>query len=134
MTGDVPMNTPLHVLIMECDLTIRLALAHALKSRGADVHTCTSLAGALEAIQDHSFDVILANLQMRGAESVDGLNLLKVVRKAQPQTRVIIMTAYGTDEIEAEVQRHGGACWAKTCNLDELLMAVMSIRAEPQLV
>lgn len=128
------MSAPLNILIMERDLTIRLALAHALKGRGADVHICTSLESALEVIQDHSFDVILADLQMRGAESVDGLNLLKIVRKVYPKTRVIIMAAYGTDEIEADVQRYGGSYWVKSWDLDELLMSVTSIRPEPQLV
>lgn len=134
VTGESPVSAPLNILIMERDLTIRLALAHALKGRGADVQICSSLKSALEVIQNHSFDVILADLQMRGAESVDGLNLLKIVRKVHPKTRVIIMAAYGTDEIEADVQRYGGSYWAKSWDLDELLMSVMSIRQEPQLV
>ena len=128
------MNVPLHVLIMEYDLTGRLALAHALKSRGAVVHTCTSLRCAREAIQDHAFDVILADLEMRGEESVDGLNLLKAVRRVHPKTRVIVMAASGSDEVEAEVERYGGTYWAKSWDLDELLGSIMSIAAAPPLV
>lgn len=126
------MSIPLHVLIMEHDLTIRLALSHALKSRGADVYSCTSLKCALEAIQDRPFDVILADLQMSGQESVDGLNLLKVVRKIHPKTHVIIMTAYSSDEAEAAVDHYGGTHWAKSWDLEELLASVMALSPEPQ--
>lgn len=128
------MSVPLDVLIMERDLTIRLALAHALRGRGANVHTCTSFKCALETIQTHVFHVILADLQMGGEDSVDGLNLLKLAQKIRPKTRVIIMAAYGPDDIEAEVRRYGGTYWAKSWDFDELLASVMSIRPEPQLV
>ena len=120
------MRAPLDVLIMEDDPAIRLALAHALKNQGVEVRTCCSLESALEAIRGHSFDVILADLRMRGQECADGLELLKVVRKVSPDTRVIIMTAYGSDEVEAEVKEHGGTYWAKSRQLDELLGSVMA--------
>ncbi|MFQ5846947.1 MAG: response regulator [Candidatus Methylomirabilales bacterium] len=125
------MGLSLHVLIMEDDPTIRLALAHALKSRGVTVEICTSLESALEAIGGQHFDVILADLRMRGQESTDGLDLLKAVRRACPDTRVIIMTAYGTTEVEAEVHHHGGAYWAKSQDLDELLVSVTSVSPKP---
>ena len=120
------MRAPLDVLIMEDDPAIRLALAHALKNQGVEVRTCCSLESALETIRDHSFDVILADLRMRGQECADGLELLKVVRKVSPDTRVIIMTAYGSDDVEAEVKEHGGTYWAKSRQLDELLGSVMA--------
>jgi len=120
------MRAPLDVLIMEDDPAIRLALAHALKNQGVEVRTCCSLESALEAIRGHSFDVILADLRMRGQECADGLELLKVVRKVSPDTRVIIMTAYGSDDVEAEVKEHGGTYWAKSRQLDELLGSVMA--------
>lgn len=126
------MHSSLQVLIMEDDPTIGMALAHALKSRGAEVHTCTSLTGALEALRGHAFDVILADLRIRGQESVDGLVLLKVVRKVFPETRVIIMTAYGTEAVEAKVRHYGGMYWAKSRGLDELLVSVMSVPTKPQ--
>ena len=120
------MRAPLDVLIMEDDPAIRLALAHTLKNQGVEVRTCCSLESALEAIRGHSFDVILADLRMRGQECADGLELLKVVRKVSPDTRVIIMTAYGSDDVEAEVKEHGGTYWAKSRHLDELLGSVMA--------
>ncbi|MGH7352647.1 MAG: response regulator [Candidatus Methylomirabilales bacterium] len=120
------MRATIDVLIMEDDPAIRLALAHALKNQGAEVRTCCSLESALEAIRGHSFHVILADLRMRGQECADGLELLKVVRKVSPDTRVIVMTAYGSDAVEAEVKEHGGTYWAKSRQLDELLGSVMT--------
>lgn len=132
LMGDVSMDAPLHVLIMEHDLTIRLALAHALKRRGADVHTCTNLTHALEAIQNHPFDVILADLQVRGHDSMDGLTLLKVVQEIHPMIRVVIMAAGGSENVEAAVEQHGGTYWAKSWDLEELLLSVMSVTPAPQ--
>ena len=63
---------------------------------------------------------------------MDGLVLLKMVRKVFPETHVIIMTAYGTEEVEAEVRHYGGIYWAKSRDLDELLVSVMSVPPKPQ--
>jgi two-component system, NtrC family, response regulator AtoC len=126
-----PMTASLDVLIMEDDSTIRLALAHALKSRGAHVEIYSSLEGALTAIHARAFDVILADLSMQGQDGVEGLELLKVVEAIHPETRVIIMTAYGTDEVEIEIAFHGGAYWAKSRDLDELVGSVLSRSSRP---
>jgi hypothetical protein len=38
-------------------------------------------------------------------DEMDGLELLEAVRSIQPETRVIMMTAYGSDELEEESRR-----------------------------
>lgn len=120
------MALPLKILIMDDDFTIRAALAHALRSRGALVYTCASLDNAMEALQHRPFNVILADLRIRGQESLEGLELLKMARRLQPASRVIVMTASGSDQVEAEVHHHGGTYWAKSRDLDELLIFVTS--------
>jgi two-component system response regulator FlrC len=117
----------LRVLIMEDQMTIRLAIAHALTSRGAQVQSCASLEAALDAIRRHAFDVILADLSLHGQDSADGLELLTAVRERDPEVCVIIMTAYGTDEVEAAITRQGGIYWAKSRDLEELVRSVTSV-------
>jgi CheY-like chemotaxis protein len=53
-------------------------------------------------LRKESFDLVITDYRMAG---MNGLELLEAVRSIQPKARVILMTAYGSDELEAESHR-----------------------------
>ncbi len=125
------MNAPLHILLIEHDLTIRLALAHVLKNRGADVHTCISLKSP-STLFSATLLMSSSPISRSAHDRVNGLNLLKLVRKLHPKTHVIIMTACGAKEVEAELKHYGGTYWPKSWDFEELLISLTSVRPAPQ--
>ena len=62
----------------------------------------------LEAIARESPSVILTDLVMPDRE---GLELVKRVRAEHPQIAVILMTAYGSEEVAVRALRAGAACY-----------------------
>jgi len=59
---------------------------------------------ALEMLQEDVPDVMVLDLRMPG---IDGMEVLRRVRKQYPQMEVIIMTGHGSDKDEAEARRLG---------------------------
>jgi CheY-like chemotaxis protein len=69
---------------------------------GYEIETAGSGEEALHMIANHPFDLVITDLRMPG---VDGLGLIEAIRATNPKTRLILMTAYGSDEVEASARR-----------------------------
>jgi CheY-like chemotaxis protein len=67
-----------------------------------EIETASSGEEAVIKIAQQPFDLIITDLKMPG---IDGLEVLRAARAMSPSTRVILMTAYGSTEIEAEARR-----------------------------
>ena len=81
------------ILVVDDDPIARKALRRILKNKDYEVKTAASGEAALNILDKEEFDLVLTDLIM---ESVDGLEVLSRVKKANPDTEVIIMTGYGS--------------------------------------
>lgn len=116
------------VLIVDDEPTILLGLSHVLRRTGARVTPCQDLEEAQEAIQSQTFDLALLDLRLSGSDSHAGLDLLTLLKQTSPRTHVIVMTAYGSDEVRREAIARGAAhYYDKPINLDHLLGLVRNL-------
>jgi two-component system, response regulator, stage 0 sporulation protein F len=92
------------ILIVDDEETILTVLKGSLRVLGPeyDVMTVTSGDSALEWIRQQHFDVVITDYLMSG---MDGLQLMEIIHSISPDTRVILMTAYGSNELEEEARR-----------------------------
>ena len=90
-------HTP-RVLVVDDELLIRWALREALEARGYAVSEAADAAAARSAMADNRAQPDAVVLDYRLPDSND-LSLLSAIRRGAPATRVIMMTAYGTDEM-----------------------------------
>jgi len=68
------------------------------------------------------YSLIIADYRMPG---FSGLELVKGVRYLDPSTPIILMTAYGSDELWQQAQGLGVArCFSKPFDMEEMLAAV----------
>ncbi len=76
-------------------------------TKGYDVDCAreTSEAEALLAAGDYALAIL--DLRLSGTPGAEGLELIESVRARSPRTRIILLTAYGSREIEAEALRRG---------------------------
>jgi DNA-binding NtrC family response regulator len=87
----------LRILIVEDETLIRWSIAETLAQEGHTVMEASSAAAAVKALADEDdIDVVL--LDYRLPDSND-LGLLASVRRLQPRSAVVMMTAYGTPEV-----------------------------------
>ena len=116
------MPDPFHILVVDDELAQRELVSGFLKKQGFEVAVTGSGEKALELFRQESFDLVLTDQKM---PNMSGLDLLQAIRAINPETAVILMTAYGS--IEAAVSSiKGGATdyLTKPLNLDELLFRI----------
>jgi CheY-like chemotaxis protein len=103
------------VLVVD-DNPVDCHLAGALLSKREDLEALFAANGseALALLRENQPDVILTDLHM---PEMDGLELVVEVRKNYPLVPVILMTAYGSEEIAIKALRQGAASYVPKKNL-----------------
>jgi len=95
------------ILIVDDEPTILLTLSHLLGNRDTTVITSSKIEEAEKALSRYRFDLAIADIRLSGMYGVEGLELLSYIKKLSPATQVIIMTAYGSDEMRDDAYSRG---------------------------
>ncbi|MFA5802268.1 MAG: response regulator [Thermoleophilia bacterium] len=91
--------TGIKLLLVDDEAEFVNAMAERLHMRDLAGHTALSGAEALEFVEDEEPDVIVLDLKMPG---IDGMEVLRRVRRSYPDIQIIIHTGHGNDLDEAE--------------------------------
>lgn len=94
------------ILIVEDEATLSFFLAYSLMSEVEDYEVVTARDGetAVGKMEEKPFDVVISDIVL---PQMDGLSLLRETRKQWPQTKVILMTAYGSPEVKERAGEMG---------------------------
>ncbi len=92
------------ILVADDEKHLRGALFTALTRQGHAVELAENGQEALRKFQTQRFDLVISDLRM---PQMDGMGLLKSVKKISPDTPVIMITAYGSVESAVEAMREG---------------------------
>jgi DNA-binding NtrC family response regulator len=107
-----------NVLVVDDQESIRHFVSKALADDGYQVHTAGSMREAREALQQEMPDCAVLDLKLPDGS---GLDLLREIKRAQPEVSCILMTAFGELETAVEAMS-AGAFWfvKKPFETDEL--------------
>jgi DNA-binding response OmpR family regulator len=96
--------TARHILIVDDEPNVATSLGKVLEhsDQGYRVSIVHSGEEALELLDHSPVDLLITDLRMPG---ITGLDLIRWVKASSPQTRTILITAYGNDEAEVEARR-----------------------------
>lgn len=92
------------ILVVEDKDSLRRMLADALVAKGHEVEVARNGNSAIEKTKETRYDLVLTDLRL---PEMDGLQVLEAVKENDPETQVIVMTAYGTVETAVEAMRKG---------------------------
>jgi two-component system NtrC family response regulator len=110
------------ILIVDDDASIRKVLGFILEESGYAVRAAASGAEALETFAEEPPDLVLTDIKMPG---MDGIRLLKELRKLDEAVPVVMLTAFGTVETAVEAMKLGAADYlTKPISRDELTLVV----------
>jgi len=116
---------PSQILIVEDDRKMRLALREIMTKEGYSADTVETGEAALGRVEETSYDLVITDLKLPG---IDGMSLLKAIRKSRPDTSVVIITAYATVDTAVEAMREGAEDYiSKPFNLDEIRIIVKKV-------
>jgi DNA-binding NtrC family response regulator len=116
------------VLVVDDEPLIRWSVTETLAEHGLDVEQASDAASALRAITTKplSFDVVVLDLRL---PDMRDLSLLGTIRQLLPDASVVLMTAYGTDEVmERAVALGAATVLNKPFELGSLIDAVYGVR------
>jgi len=125
------MNKP-KILIVDDGESQRLVLKGFLAQEGYPVDEAENGVRALQCIKAQHFDVILLDHKMPG---MNGVDVLKEIKRIDPKIDVIIISAYGTIERAVEAMEAGAFYYiTKPVDLDNLLILLDHISKRHSLI
>ena len=108
------------ILIVDDEKLMRVSLEDKLTKEG---YAVTSLSNAVEGVkllQSTNFDAVITDLRL---PKMDGIDFLREIKKASPETVVIIMIAYGSIENAVTAMKEGAYDYVtKPFSLEELIV------------
>jgi two-component system, response regulator, stage 0 sporulation protein F len=110
------------ILIVDDQFGIRILLNEVLQKEGYQTFQAANGVQALEIADKHSPDLVLLDMKIPG---MDGIEILKRMKKKNQDIRVIIMTAYGELDMIQEAKDLGALThFAKPFDIDDIRQAV----------
>lgn len=110
------------ILIADDETTFRETFSKVLAEEGMNVTAVANGTDAIEAIKKQAFDVVILDIHMPG---VDGIKVLAETMKIRPNTRVIMITAFGTVEMAVEAIKLGASEYVmKPVMFDDVLIKI----------
>lgn len=110
------------ILIVDDQFGIRVLLQEVLQREGYAIFQAPNGPTALELVRTENPDLVLLDMKIPG---MDGLEILRNIRKLELDTKVIMMTAYGELDLIQEAMEMGAlAHFTKPFDIDELRQAV----------
>lgn len=120
------------ILIADDEQEIRNSLSIVLREEG---FRCTAVAdggAAIEALKEHSFDILITDLKMPKA---DGIEVLEQALQRSSDTLTIIITAHATIETAIQALRKGAADYIlKPLDFDEVILRIENLMKQKKLV
>ena len=104
--GD-PTDVPQRILIVDDEDLIVLAMRRYFERLGYVVDSALELGEAQTLLAANLYDLVIADLRLTGVGGVEGLQIVSDVHDRSSTTRVVLLSAYGTPEIERESYNRG---------------------------
>jgi DNA-binding response OmpR family regulator len=95
------------ILLVDDEEVILFAFKKVLSAPSVIVDTAQTLAKAISMLQLKSYDAVIADLRLTGAEVMEGFEAIKEAKRIQTNCKVIVVTAYGENGTSDKVFQYG---------------------------
>ena len=115
------------ILIVDDDPLVPRTLRILLRKHGHEVEAASNAEEAVALLREHTFDVVISDINMPGA---DGFEVLRLVKEANAATEVVLITGYGTIEDAVRGMRDGAFDYVTKPVLDDEMVVVIERASE----
>jgi DNA-binding NtrC family response regulator len=130
ITKPVHPVAPIRILLVDDEICYVNVLANRLSKRNILAAKAFSGTEAIQALRKEDFDVIILDLKL---EDMDGIEVLKILKKMDPTVNVIMLTGHGSEEAAKDGIKEGAYDYlTKPCELDELIKKIREANAGRQ--
>jgi DNA-binding NtrC family response regulator len=93
---------PAHLLVIDDKQPIRFALKQYFTTLGYEIDAAAEREEAEALLTTTQYSVVIADLHLTSVRGQEGMELVSFIHQRWPGTRIIMLTAYGSPEIEQE--------------------------------
>jgi DNA-binding NtrC family response regulator len=110
------------VLLVDDEEGYVKVLAKRMTKRQVEVSIALSGSEAIQMLRKKEFDVAVVDLKM---EDMDGIEVLKIFKKMDPQLPVVMLTGHGSEQAARDGLALGAFDYlTKPCDLEDLLATI----------
>ena len=113
------------ILVIDDDMDMSRLLCHFLGRKGFQATSAFSGGKGLEKFKESNFDVVLCDFRLG---DMDGVDILKEIKKINSDTVVIIITGYSDVKMAVEVMRLGAFDYITKPLIPEEVINVINIK------
>lgn len=95
------------LLIVDDEESICFSMSDYFQYHGYLVDSAQDIRAAEKLVRENDYKVLIQDLQLGVNRNPNGLEIVKMVHNRYPQTRIIVLTAYGSAEMENAAKRCG---------------------------
>ncbi|MEA2063247.1 MAG: response regulator [Gemmatimonadota bacterium] len=95
------------ILMVDDESAILFAYKKILQHPDIVIDAVESREEALSLLQKNSYQAVILDLRLHGSNGEEGFELINTIRDKYCQSKIIMITAYGTPEIKAKAYRLG---------------------------
>lgn len=112
-------------LVIEDDQEMRLLLEDFIQEEGYEVRSTDNGSDAFRLLAKDKFDLIITDVRMPG---LSGLDILPGIKKLQPHSAIIVITAFGSEEVYARAMERGADGYLeKPISLEKLKILIKKL-------
>lgn len=124
---------PRNLLVVDDEESICFSMREYFSQHGYNVDTAREMEEAEGFIKATDYKVIIQDLRLGLTRHPDGLEIIKLVHKRNPETRIVVLTSYGSKEVEDEARRAGAdAFLRKPKPLSQVAQVVQGLIESPR--
>jgi DNA-binding NtrC family response regulator len=120
------------VLLIDDEVEFLDTLSERMEIRGMNVSTADNAESAVTALDNSEYDAIVLDLQM---PDMDGIEMLKLIKKSRPDAQVILLTGHATLDAGIQAMKLGAMDFMeKPANIDSLTEKIKKAQAKKMVI
>lgn len=118
-------SQPLKLLLVDDEIGYVEILSKRMSKHGIKATAAFSGAEAIRAMRGECFDAAVLDLKM---EDMDGIEVLKILRKMDSRMPVIMLTGHGSERAARDGIKYGAIDYlTKPCDFEELVSKIKAV-------
>jgi DNA-binding NtrC family response regulator len=125
--------TPRNLLVVDDEESICFSMSEYFSRHGYKVDTAHEMEEVEGLIKQTDYKVLIQDLRLGMARRFDGIDIIRLVHKRNPDTRIVVLTSYGSPETEAEARSAGADAFLhKPKPLSQVAQVVQGLIESPR--
>jgi ActR/RegA family two-component response regulator len=121
------------LLVVDDEQSICFSMEEYFTHHGFKVETANGVEQAVRMIKAGNYEVIIQDLRLGTTKNPDGLEIIRLAHEHNPETRIVVLTAYGSMEVEKEAKAFGAdAFLRKPQPLSQVAQVVRGLIESPR--